>query len=222
VALESLGCPEDALRAYQKTVDLEDNYPEAWYNIASVRNRQREYGDALQAARKAVSLNPDLPEAHFNEGVALGGRGDDQGALSAYDKAILLRPTFAEAWANRSAALHALNLDGPAVMAAKTAIRYDPNLAIAWFRRGVALALWPRSDRRRAALLAFCKALELDPQYHDAKYNMGVTLVDLGSMIEGVRWIRDARRGFEHEPEKKAQVDRTLQRLGFVPGGDDE
>lgn len=169
VALENLGRPEDALRAYQKTVDLKDNYPDAWNNITSVRNCQSAYGDALQAARKAISLNPDLPEAHFNEGVALGGMGDEQGALSAYDKAILLRPAFAEAWVNRSAALHALKLDGPAVKAAKTAIRYDPNLAIAFFRRGVALAMWPGSDRRRAALLTFCKALELNPQYHDAK-----------------------------------------------------
>ena len=96
----------EALRAFEKAIDLKSEYIHAWNGKGNVLYDLGRLGDALSAYDTALDLNPEYVLAWNGKGAALRDLGRPEDALSAYDTAIDLNPEFVPAWWNRGLLLH--------------------------------------------------------------------------------------------------------------------
>lgn len=51
---------EEALRAYDKAIELNSDHANAWYNLACARARAENKTEALMSLSKGVSIDPSL------------------------------------------------------------------------------------------------------------------------------------------------------------------
>ena len=102
VTLMELGCPEDALRAFDAAVSLQPDDTEAQNNRGTALAALGEFEAALAASGKAVALSPGDANAWTNRGHALQHLGRYEEAVLAYDQAIASRPGHAAADWTRS------------------------------------------------------------------------------------------------------------------------
>ncbi len=83
----------NAIDHFQRVVNLNPNYAEAYVNLGLMQERQP---DQLNAAidnfRAAARIRPEFAEAWFHLGVALGSSGDVAGAVGAWREANRLKP----------------------------------------------------------------------------------------------------------------------------------
>lgn len=189
-----------AIERYEKALEADPGYAQAYAGIADAYNLIASYGDtppadvfprARAAALKAIELDFQNAEAHNSLAYALQCHYYDwKGAEREYRRAIELSPSYAVAhhWYGgflmlqgrfREAVehrLHALELDplSPAINAA---------VGSPWF-------LARRYDR---AIELYRKGIEMDPKYARGHYALGWALLQSGKVDEGLTHIETAR-----------------------------
>jgi tetratricopeptide (TPR) repeat protein len=133
-ALENLGRYEEAIQAYNKAIEINPQYAEAWnrkgyaigiYCNGTTNNTANK--EALKDFDNATKLKPDYADAWNNKGIALYYLGNYTGAIQAYDNATQIDPKFAEAWHNKGTALQKLGRNEEAIQAYKNASELDPS-----------------------------------------------------------------------------------------------
>jgi len=100
--------PDQALRAYQRALELDPGVAGAHVNLGRLLHLTGELGRAEPHYREAVRLDPDDPTPHFNLGVLLEELGRREEAVHAYRQAILRDPDFADAHCNLGLLLESL------------------------------------------------------------------------------------------------------------------
>jgi tetratricopeptide (TPR) repeat protein len=162
----------DAIGHYEQALRLNPNSAEAHYNLANILaflpGRRSE---ALPHYEEALRIKPDFAEAHANLANVLAqlpGRLPE--ALAHYEAALQINPNLA--WVHFNLALHLSQISGreaEAIAHGEEALRIKPDylealncLAIIYARQG-----WP--DKARAN---WEKALQLNPNYEDARQNL--------------------------------------------------
>jgi tetratricopeptide (TPR) repeat protein len=90
----------DALRMFERAVQLDDSNFEAHMNFGEITLSFRGYEDARKAFTKAVELKPKSYDAHLGLGAALRGLGDAESAKKQYEEAKSLSGDRPEAYFN--------------------------------------------------------------------------------------------------------------------------
>ncbi|WP_374881381.1 tetratricopeptide repeat protein [Microseira sp. BLCC-F43] len=96
----------EAIAAFDKAIQSEANYAEAWYLRGYAFLQSGKYQPALSSYDKAIEIKPDYPEAWQDKGAVLRSLHRHEEAIACYEKAIELQPYFPLAWHNRGVALH--------------------------------------------------------------------------------------------------------------------
>ncbi|GIU71488.1 MAG: hypothetical protein KatS3mg003_0967 [Candidatus Nitrosocaldaceae archaeon] len=107
-ALTKLQRYEEAIEAYNKALEINPNYAEAWNNKGYALAKLQRYEEAIEAYNKALEINPNYAEAWNNKGYALDELQRYEEAIEAYNKALEINPNYAEAWNNKGIALDEL------------------------------------------------------------------------------------------------------------------
>ncbi len=89
-----------ATDAYQKAVEIEPDYIEAYMNKGLAAMQAGQITDAHSAFERAAILDPTNAEIFYNLGVIREKLGRPGQATTAYTRAIALRPNWAEAYFN--------------------------------------------------------------------------------------------------------------------------
>ncbi len=168
---------KEALKAYDKAIEIKPDDHEAWTNKGVALVDLGRHKEALKAYDKAIEIKPDMHKAWYNKGYALDDLCRYEEAIQVYNKAIEIKPDDDDAWTNKGVALAALGRYEEALKAYDKAIEIKPDDHKAWFNKGVALG---KSGRKKEALKAYDKAIEIKPDFHEAWYNKGVALAALG------------------------------------------
>ena len=58
---------DNAIKCYNKAVDLDPNYANAWKGKGNVFFDQTKYGEALRAYEKAIELDPNYADAWYKK-----------------------------------------------------------------------------------------------------------------------------------------------------------
>ena len=66
---------KEASRKYNKAVEIDSDYAEAWSNLGYSYRKQEKFDWAVHAYKKAIKLKPDLAEAHEYLGEAYAEMG---------------------------------------------------------------------------------------------------------------------------------------------------
>ena len=83
-----------AIEAYEKAIELEHDYADAYCNLGAVRYNQGQRAAARRAFEACLAREADHVEANFNLANVLEEEGNDGGALKLYRRALASDPLY--------------------------------------------------------------------------------------------------------------------------------
>lgn len=182
---------EKALPYFDKAVESDSQYAEAWAQSGFCNEKLGKHAEALEASKKAVSLRPSA-ESYFNIGLASFYLKQYREAADAYRQSIRLDPY------NAADAYYALGLVyrdwGKAdeeIQAYKQAIRLRPDYTGAYERLG---SRYLRSKKFTEAIEIFRQLASLKPGDAAAPNNMGEAYLELNRYNEALESFRQSIR----------------------------
>ena len=99
--LEETGAPvEQAIRAYEKVLELNPSAAGALVNLGTIYYRQRKFVEAEKYYERAIDADPSYPLAQFNIGNLYDEQNRVAEALFHYRQALTLNPKYADAHFN--------------------------------------------------------------------------------------------------------------------------
>ncbi|HET7064751.1 MAG TPA: tetratricopeptide repeat protein, partial [Rudaea sp.] len=193
VALRESGRIDEAIAAFRTALASRPQYAQALFNLATLVEAKGDWTQAEQAYRQGLAWEPSNVDILIRFGNLLGRQGRIHEALPILESACRLAPDRAVAWGNLARVLSDLGRYADAIRCARAATERDPERAVWWRVLGVAQNL--QRDGEGAAI-ALRKAIELAPDDHIARFELGLALRDAGS-------IDEARRIFAQGPVER-------------------
>jgi tetratricopeptide (TPR) repeat protein len=173
LAFHRTGKLDSAIIHFQKAVELDSLYYQAWNNLGYMQFLQGNYVAALGNFYKALKANPNYEQASLNFARAseiLDGR---------------LQVTAFELVEN-AAQMDSLELQ---IANYRKALAIDSNYVDAWNNLGVAYFYYSNLD---SAVICFKKALDKNPDYPPAHNNAGYVLDVLGQYDQAIAHYQKA------------------------------
>ncbi len=173
---------ERAQRILLASVAMDDSNAETWDCLGIVYYRKKDYPKAFEAYERAVRLNPEFASAFNNMGT------------------LYLR-TFLEQKDPK--------MIPKAIDAFDRAIDNDPRLASAYNGRASAYKF---SNRANDAIRDWKKTLELQPDFVDAYFNLGITYMEIGEKAEASKILNLCKKRFygRLSPNDQGRLDRLI------------
>ncbi len=220
-SLAGTGQQEKALGICQEILDDEtitDNpkNAEVLSSIGILLTEINRLDQALKVLKQASSMDESNPLAWNYLGVVFYRKNDFDQALRAYQKAVELDPQFASAFNNLGALYLRQFLDqkNPSLMAQaidafNRALENDPKLASAYNGRASAFKF---SNRVNEAIRDWERALEIQPDFIDVYFNLGITYLQAGNKSEALRLLNRCKEKFYDRlpPSEKGRLDRLI------------
>jgi tetratricopeptide (TPR) repeat protein len=182
---------EKALPYFEKAVESDNNYAEAWAQSGFCNEKLGRHAQAIEASKKAVSLRPSA-ESYFNIGLANYYLKQYRDSVEAYRQSIKLDPY------NAADAYYALGLvyrdwdkADEEIQAYKQAIRLRPDYTVAYERLG---SRYLRSKKFNEAVEVFRQLSTLKPGDAIAPNNMGEAYFELNRLNEALEAFRQSIR----------------------------
>jgi tetratricopeptide (TPR) repeat protein len=182
---------ERALPYFEKAVESDSNYSEAWAQAGFCREKLGRHSEAIEASRKAVTLRPSA-ESYFNIGLANYYLKQYREAAEGYRQSIRIDPyNAADAWYALGLVYRDWGRADDEIQAYKQAIRLRPDYASAYERLG---ARYSRSRKYNEAIDVFRQLAALKPGDANVPNNMGLAYFELGKFPEASEAFRQAIR----------------------------
>jgi tetratricopeptide (TPR) repeat protein len=177
-----------ALPYFEKAVEADPNYAEAWYQAGYTYGVLNRHADALRASRNAARLRPEWPASFVNIGASSYALGNYKDALEAYRTAARLDENNADTQYAIGLTLGKMNRPEEEILAHRRAVTLKPDHAASLERLGLALF---KQKRFADAAAAFDQLKTYKP---DAKtYNLlGESLVEISKFDESVQAFENA------------------------------
>ncbi len=182
---------EKALPYFEKAVESDSNYAEAWAQSGFCKEKLGRHAEAIEASKKAVSLRPSS-ESYFNIGLANYYLKQYREAAENYRQAIRIDPY------NAADAYYALGLvyrdwgrPDDEIQAYKQAIRLRQDYTSAYERLG---SRYLKSKKYNEAIEAFKQLSVLKPGDATAPNSMGEAYLESGRFAEAQEGFRQAIR----------------------------
>ena len=182
---------ENALPYFEKAVESDNNYAEAWAQAGFCREKLGRHADAIEASKKAVNLRPSA-ESYFNIGLVNYYLKQYRDAADSYRQSIKLDPY------NAADAYYALGLvyrdwgrPDDEIQAYKQAIRLRQDYTSAYERLG---SRYLKSKKYSEAVDVFKQISVLKPGDANAPNSMGEAYLEMGKLPEAVEAFRQAIR----------------------------
>lgn len=135
---------------YQRSLELDPNYAQAWKNLGTLYLHRDEYEKGMECFDKALQLEPALVEAHLSKGSAwLMFFNEPQKAVACFEAAYALEPELDRRWRHTrgwlSRALTGADRLEPALREAEIGLQRHPDDKYLLNQKAVILSsLWPR------------------------------------------------------------------------------
>ena len=170
-ALQNLGRLEEALKAFDKAVQLKPDVAELWKNLGNVLVELERPAEALLSFQHVLTLDPRHWESANRCAVLFHQLGRLEEAIKQFDVCDQLKPDHALTLRARTRSLRDLNRLEEALLDSQRAHALDPSDAGTCNGVGDILARLP--DRQEEALQWFDRALELRPDYDSGADQQG-------------------------------------------------
>lgn len=174
---------EDALKVYNRAVELKPEYTEAWQGQGNTLFELKRYQDALDAYDKAIQIKPDYWQAWNGRGKALDRLQQYEEAINSYDSALKIQADNLEAWNGRGNSLIKLQQYSEAIASFDKALKLKPDYSPAWYQRGWALHNLRQYEE---AVKSYDKAVEYEPESAESWYQRGNALINQQKYREAV------------------------------------
>ncbi|MFL6467176.1 MAG: tetratricopeptide repeat protein, partial [Pyrinomonadaceae bacterium] len=183
-----------ALPFFEKAVEIDNNYPEAWYQAGFCYGVLGKHSDSLKASKQAAKLRPDWAAVFVNIGASSFALSQYKEAADAYRQAIKLDDGNADTQFAYGLSLNKLNRSDEEILAYKRAIAVKPDHANAIEKLGQA---YFKQKRWADAAAAFdqLKIYKPDAKTYSA---LGESYLELGKFDESIAALNNA---VNYDPE---------------------
>ena len=86
-SLAKLGRYEEAIKCFEKAIELKPDFAEAYYNKGASLGMLKRLDEALKCFEKAIELKPDFARAHYSKGISLKTQGKHKKAEECFEQA---------------------------------------------------------------------------------------------------------------------------------------
>jgi protein O-mannosyl-transferase len=193
------GGVDEAVRSYEKAIQLDPEDPETENELAGVladQNRTQEaiphYERAIILYKKVLRADPGLHDINNKLGLDLAAVGRMDEAAEQFEEAVRRNPDSSEAHNNLAKVL--VNAPGrlpEAISHFETAARLNPDSAMIQNNLGYALIT---ADQPSEAVAHYEEALRIDPNYPGAHDSLGYAFARLGRFSEARSEFEEALR----------------------------
>ena len=180
-----------ALDAFKTAVALEPDSASTYYVLALGCSSQKDYDGTVNALQIALAKKPRfadaasfLGRAHYARAVEQINAKDTAGAkktflksVDAFEKAYAIEPDSVVNITNLIDVYERTGNTEKATSLTKDAVTREPNNKFFRYAYGVFLL---KQDRFADCIEQFQKAIEIDPNYADSRYNLGVAYLNWG------------------------------------------
>ncbi|HKP45488.1 MAG TPA: trypsin-like peptidase domain-containing protein [Pyrinomonadaceae bacterium] len=180
---------ERALAYFEKAVESDTNYAEAWAQAGFCREKLGRHSEAIEASRRAVNLRPSS-ESYFNIGLASYYLKQYRDAAESYRQSIKLDPyNAADAWYALGLVYRDWGKGDEEIQAYKAAIRLRPDYTSAFDRLGAA---YVRTKKYPLAIEIYKQLSALKPGDADVLNKMSEAYLELGLTSDAVETLKRA------------------------------
>lgn len=182
---------EKALPYFEKAVESDNNYAEAWAQSGFCKEKLGRHSEAIEASKKAVNLRPSA-ESYFNIGLANYYLKQYREASEGYRQAIRLDPyNAADAYYALGLVYRDWNRPDDEIQAYKQAIRLRSDYTSAYERLG---SRYLKSKKYIEAIEIFKQLALMKPGDANAPNSMGEAYLESGKLAEAVEAFKQAIR----------------------------
>jgi len=180
---------EKALPYFEKAVESDNNYAEAWAQSGFCKEKLGRHAEAIEASKKAVSLRPSA-ESYFNIGLANYYLKQYRDAADSYRQAIRIDPyNAADAWYALGLVYRDWGKADDEIQAYKQAIRLRPDYTSAYERLG---SRYLKSKKYVEAIEIFKQLSIMKPGDANAPNSLGEAYLESGKLADAVEAFRHA------------------------------
>lgn len=98
---EGLENSKQAEADYNKAIEINPEYANAYNNRGNIKAKQADYNGAIEDYNRAIELNSQFVEAYCNRGIAKENLGDHYEALEDFDRAIEINSEYIDGYLRR-------------------------------------------------------------------------------------------------------------------------
>lgn len=189
IELADRGWLDEAIREFQKAIELDPRSAHAHDNLATVFSEKKLFREALREYLTAIDLEPDSATAHYNLACFLATHAADM-AISEYRDAIQLDPEYPDAHLNLGLTYADQDKITEAMKELVKAIELDPNDP---FPRHELAALLMDEGDYRSAISQLKEVVRLESQNYEAYLDLGICYAQKGFYAEAERAYANAR-----------------------------
>lgn len=158
---------EEALQAYETSLDTNPNNPNAWQGKGDTLQALKRYQDALEAYDEAIQIDPNSWQTWMRRAEILEKLGRDTEAINSYEKVLNLSDDSWQAWQHLGELQIKLKQYSDAIISLDKSLKLNPNEAWSWYQMGLALQNLKQNDE---AINAYDKAVNLNPNFPQVWY----------------------------------------------------
>lgn len=196
---------------FEKAVEIDSNYAEAWYQAGFSYGMLGKHEESLKASKQAARLRPEWTETYINIGASSYALGKFEDAVSAYKQATKLDSANADTHYALGLSLNKLGRSEEEILAFKRAVALKPDFALAMEKLGLAYYKQKRyaeavpvfeslktykpdaktynylgesyfeSGKTEESIEAFTNAVNYNPELEQARYNLGRAYIKNGN-----------------------------------------
>jgi tetratricopeptide (TPR) repeat protein len=182
---------EKALVSFEKAVESDSNYAEAWAQSGFCNEKLGKHAEALDASKRAVNLRPSA-ESYFNIGLASFYLKQYKEAVDGYRQSIKLDPyNSADTYYALALVYRDWGKPDDEIQSYKQAIKLRPDFIAAYERLG---SRYLRSKKFAEAVDVFRQISTLKPGDATAPNNLGEAYLELNRLNEAQESFRQAIR----------------------------
>lgn len=116
----------EAIEAYERALEIEPDYADAYCNLGAVRYNQGQRAEARRAFEACLEREADHVEANFNLANVLEEQGEDDAALAHYRRALAADPLYPDLHINLALLYEKLRREKPACDHWRRYLQLDP------------------------------------------------------------------------------------------------
>jgi tetratricopeptide (TPR) repeat protein len=220
---------DKALDNFRTAISMEPDSSGTYYVAALAYYAKHDTKGAQQMLETALQKRADFSDAarflgqiYFGSAQeklgakdSLGARTDFSKSASAFETAYKAEPDSPENITNLIEAYELTNQTAKAEALTKNAVQKDPKNKLFRYAYGVFLL---KNEEYPDAIEQFSKALEIDPAYSDAKYNLGVSYLNWGVTLrtEANKKLEQGKKGSKLTKEETTYMEKFKQALPYL------
>lgn len=215
-----------AIEKFNTAINLVPDSANTYYVAAMAHYAKKDYGGAVSKLGKALELNPNFGDAarfaaqlHYAAATEALAANDTAKAMESlaksarmYEAAYKAEPNNVENITGLIDVYERMKQSDKAMALTKEAIAKDPNNKIFRYAYGVFLL---KSENFGESTEQFKKAIEIDPKYGDAIYNLGVAYLNWGVAMK-VEADKAAEKAGKNAKEDKSYQEKFKVAIPYL------